>query len=230
VNRSSFRRATTSRAVLNHAGDDGMTSEHGRSGEQRAPRPFPAREAADEGGTQLPSARASAENRLPAARTGDDTAPPVFAGERADPRRHLDRLRSLQRAATRPGGVRGVLRWVAAHVGGSSALLDASGRSLGAWPERRTDALAAVAGHVERVGAGEAHSAVVDHDAHQATAVLPTGRARPTPVLVVTAAKEALLPEKDLLAEAARTLGLCWRAEQAERAEQRLERADTQIR
>ncbi|MBE1493811.1 hypothetical protein H4696_000911 [Amycolatopsis lexingtonensis] len=136
-------------------------------------------------------------------------------------------LVALTRLATGPGAVGAMLDWLAARTGGTVALLDADGGTL-AVPAKRPAPepaiLAAAAAGVRRggtpsvvLGDGPGTIDVVRLDAGDEAARMP--------YLVV-----ANRPERrpgDLLADAARLLGLCWRLAEAEQARHRVSSAMT---
>lgn len=141
----------------------------------------------------------------------------------------IDQLRLMQREALRPDGLRRLLRCVARSVDGHAVLLDEAGRPLHGFPEMRYDLLAAVADEVERNRVGQVDSAAVQHGA-QMVAVLSIGHRKRRPVLVAAGDERVLSRAKELLADAVRLLWLCWQVEEAGRARQRLDRADSRAR
>ncbi|GIG92434.1 helix-turn-helix domain-containing protein [Plantactinospora endophytica] len=150
-------------------------------------------------------------------------------------------LLTLARLAVGPDAVRGVLDWLGRRSGGVALLVGADGKVLAGpggrrTPEPRTlrSVASAVAGLTER-GAG---AAVVDTDGPASLHLLRLGGTVPdrSAASLIAGAEEQLAylvlvaaPEQqlgDLLADAARTLSLCWRVEQADRARRRIVAAD----
>jgi hypothetical protein len=138
-------------------------------------------------------------------------------------------LRLMQRDAAQRDGLRRLVRRVAGKVGGQAVLLDQAGQPVHAFPEEHGDLLAAVAGEVARVRAGEVRSATADRD-DRVVAVLPVGPLPAGPVLVVSGDSRLVPDASELLADATTLLWLCWQAEAAERDRRRLRHADFQAR
>lgn len=138
-------------------------------------------------------------------------------------------LRALQSEALKPGGLRGLLSRVARRIAGHAALLDASGRPIHACPGFRNDLYDAVAGDVARVRSGQAHSVAAEHDT-QLVVVLATSLDHPRPVLVASGERQLILRAKQWLADAAQLLWVCLRADEVDRAQARLDHADSQLR
>ncbi|MGH3795673.1 MAG: helix-turn-helix domain-containing protein [Pseudonocardiaceae bacterium] len=108
-------------------------------------------------------------------------------------------------------------------------MLDEGGRPWHGFPALRHDLLTVVADEVELIRAGHAHSVATEHDT-QMVVILSIGRRKPSPVLIAAGEKRGVLRAKDLLADAARLLWLCWQVEEAGHARQRLDRADSRAR
>ncbi|RSM81997.1 PucR family transcriptional regulator [Kibdelosporangium aridum] len=137
-------------------------------------------------------------------------------------------LRLIQRDAARPDGLGRLVRRVAQKVGGQAVLLDLAGQPVHAFPEAHEDLLAAVAGEIERVRAGEARSVTIDRN--DRVAVLPIGPLPAGPVLVVSGETAPVLDASESLADATTLLWLCWQVRAADRDRRRLRLADSQAR
>ncbi|MBE1489000.1 helix-turn-helix domain-containing protein [Plantactinospora soyae] len=158
----------------------------------------------------------------------------------ADANRTQDLL-TLARLSVRHDAVRAVLDWLGQRTGGVVFLIGAGGRTLvGPVGRQQPDpgvlraASTAVSGLRER----GATAAVLDRDHSSAIHVISLGGAAPdrggTPRSVLFGAETPYLavvgrPDQryaDLLADAARTLSLCWRLAEADRNRQRIATAD----
>ncbi|WP_242437887.1 helix-turn-helix domain-containing protein [Streptomyces hygroscopicus] len=135
-----------------------------------------------------------------------------------------DDILALARLSTRPGAVRAMLGWLTRRTGGPAVLVGDTGRVL-AGPEGERDpavarATADAVAELRRRGAP--------------SAVLGGAEGRPVHLIALDTDPRTYLavvgPDDPhcgtLLADAARTLALCWRLEQAERARRRIESAE----
>ncbi|MFE2026645.1 helix-turn-helix domain-containing protein [Streptomyces hygroscopicus] len=135
-----------------------------------------------------------------------------------------DDILALARLSTRPGAVRTMLGWLTRRTGGPAVLVGDTGRVL-AGPEGERDpavarATADAVAELRRRGAP--------------SAVLGGAEGRPVHLIALDTDPRTYLavvgPDDPhcgtLLADAARTLALCWRLEQAERARRRIESAE----
>jgi hypothetical protein len=143
--------------------------------------------------------------------------------------RSTDDLRELQREATRPDGVRRLLRRLAQRTDANVVLLDRAAEPLHAFPDVPRDVLDEMAADIERVSTGRVQ-AVATNTATGVAQVQSIGDDSAGGVLVV-AAKEPFGPlTRQFIADAARLLELCWRAEDADRRQRRLNLAETHTR
>ncbi|MEU2208783.1 helix-turn-helix domain-containing protein [Streptomyces hygroscopicus] len=135
-----------------------------------------------------------------------------------------DDILALARLSTRPGAVRAMLGWLTRRTGGPAVLVRDTGRVL-AGPEGERDPAVARA----------AADAVAELRRRGApSAVLGGAEGRPVHLIALDTDPRTYLavvgPDDPhcgtLLADAARTLALCWRLEQAERARRRIESAE----
>ncbi|WP_030822216.1 helix-turn-helix domain-containing protein [Streptomyces hygroscopicus] len=135
-----------------------------------------------------------------------------------------DDILALARLSTRPGAVRAMLGWLTRRTGGPAVLVGDMGRVL-AGPEGERDPTVARA----------AADAVAELRRRGApSAVLGGAEGRPVHLIALDTDPRTYLavvgPDDPhcgtLLADAARTLALCWRLEQAERARRRIESAE----
>ncbi|MFF5671380.1 helix-turn-helix domain-containing protein [Streptomyces hygroscopicus] len=135
-----------------------------------------------------------------------------------------DDILALARLSTRPGAVRAMLGWLTRRTGGPAVLVGDTGRVL-AGPEGERDPAVARA----------AADAVAELRRRGApSAVLGGAEGRPVHLIALDTDPRTYLavvgPDDPhcgtLLADAARTLALCWRLEQAERARRRIESAE----
>ncbi|MFE2180915.1 PucR family transcriptional regulator [Streptomyces sp. NPDC059455] len=149
--------------------------------------------------------------------------------ERAD---RADDVLALARLATRRGAVREMLGWLARRTGGPAVLVGDTGRVL-AGPGGEHDPA------VARLAADAAADAAVElHRRGAASAVLGGGEGPPVHLIALDTGPRTYLavvgPDDPhcgtLLADAARTLALCWRLEQSERARRRIESAEEHSR
>lgn len=148
--------------------------------------------------------------------------------------RRADDVLALQRAA-RKGGSPAVLGWLAERSDADVLLIDASGAvvSSGRHPRFATDGavLEAVRGAARELVRRRVGSMAVDAEGHTVFLYpldLPSG---PTaPVLVAVASQPGPAGLASLLADAASTLSLCWKAEHAERLRHRVETAEGRTR
>ncbi|MFC6023290.1 helix-turn-helix domain-containing protein [Plantactinospora solaniradicis] len=163
----------------------------------------------------------------------------------ADGNRTQDLL-TLARLSVRRDAVRAVLDWLGQRTGGAVFLIGADGRVLVGTVGRRPPdpsvlraATTAVSRLRERGSAAAVLDATADADDDSATIqVISLGDAGPdraatpravlfeeeTPYLAVVSTQAR--PHADLLADAARTLSLCWRLAEADRNRQRIVAAD----
>jgi sugar diacid utilization regulator len=135
----------------------------------------------------------------------------------------------MQREAVRPDGVRRVLQCVARSIEGHAALVDEAGRRLRASPELPPDFVGVVTAEVDRIRTGQAHSVAAELDT-QVVVALSISHPEPGPVLVAAGEKETVARLRELLADAARLLWLCWQAEEARLDRERFDLADSQAR
>ncbi|MFJ4635475.1 helix-turn-helix domain-containing protein [Streptomyces hygroscopicus] len=135
-----------------------------------------------------------------------------------------DDILALARLSTRPRAVRAMLGWLTRRTGGPAVLVRDTGRVL-AGPEGERDPAVARA----------AADAVAELRRRGApSAVLGGAEGRPVHLIALDTDPRTYLavvgPDDPhcgtLLADAARTLALCWRLEQAERARRRIESAE----
>ncbi|MFC9225483.1 helix-turn-helix domain-containing protein [Streptomyces hygroscopicus] len=135
-----------------------------------------------------------------------------------------DDILALARLSTRPGAVRAMLGWLTRRTGGPAVLVGDTGRVL-SGPEGERDPTVARA----------AADAVAELRRRGApSAVLGGAEGRPVHLIALDTDPRTYLavvgPDDPhcgtLLADAARTLALCWRLEQAERARRRIESAE----
>lgn len=145
------------------------------------------------------------------------------------PGRGIDQLRGLAREAIRPDGLRRLLGCLARCVAGHAVLLEADGRLSYSSPEMGHDLLEAVDEEVERVRTGRAHSTTAERDT-KVIVVMAIANRTSGPVLVVVGGRPEVARHKELIADTARLLWLCWQVETSNRTMQRLEKADTQVR
>ncbi|WP_432253037.1 PucR family transcriptional regulator [Streptomyces sp. HNM1019] len=158
-----------------------------------------------------------------------DTPPPDVRADRAD---RADDVLALARLATRRGAVREMLGWLARRAGGPAVLVGEAGRVL-AGPGGEHDPVVA-----RRAAEAAADAAVELHRRGAASAVLGGGEGPPVHLIALDTGPRTYLavvgPDDPhcgvLLADAARTLALCWRLEQSERARRRIESAEEHSR
>ncbi|WP_344597277.1 PucR family transcriptional regulator [Streptomyces violaceusniger] len=157
------------------------------------------------------------------------TSPPGVPADRAG---RADDVLALARLATRRGAVREMLGWLGRRAGGRAVLVGGAGRVL-AGPGGGHDPA------VARLAAGAAADAAVElHRRGAASAVLGGGEGPPVHLIALDTDPRTYLavvgPDDPhcgtLLADAARTLALCWRLEQSERARRRIESAEEHSR
>ncbi|MEV6128524.1 helix-turn-helix domain-containing protein [Streptomyces violaceusniger] len=143
-----------------------------------------------------------------------------------------DNVLALARLASRRGAVRDMLGWLTRRTGGPAVLVGDTGRVL-AGPGGEHDPA------VARPDADAAADAAVElHRRGAPSAVLGGGEGPPVHVIALDTDPSTYLavigPDDPhcgmLLADAARTLALCWRLEQAERARRRIEAAEEHSR
>ncbi|MEU8876171.1 helix-turn-helix domain-containing protein [Streptomyces javensis] len=154
--------------------------------------------------------------------SGLHTPPSDMRADRADD------VLALARLATKRGAVREMLGWLARRTGGPAVLVGDTGRVL-AGPGGEHDPA------VARLAADAAADATVElHRRGAASAVLGGGEWPPVHLIALDTGPRTYLavvgPDDPhcgtLLADAARTLALCWRLEQSERARRRIESAE----
>ncbi|MFD7506850.1 helix-turn-helix domain-containing protein [Streptomyces sp. NPDC059850] len=144
-----------------------------------------------------------------------------------------DDVLALARLSARRGAVRAMLGWLTRRTGGPALLVGADGSVLATADDppppaslRRLAAEAAIALH--RRGAP---SGVLGGGEARPVHLVSLGSAEsrgPAPYLAIVA---PTAPRCEvLLADASRTLGLCWRVEEAERARRRVESAEAHSR
>ncbi|MBP8537069.1 CdaR family transcriptional regulator [Streptomyces sp. MK37H] len=160
------------------------------------------------------------------------TSPSDVPADSADRADRADDVLALARLATRRGAVREMLGWLARRTGGPALLVGDTGRVL-AGPGGEHDPAAA------RLAVGAAAEAAVElHRRGAASAVLGGGEGPPVHLIALDTGPRTYLavvgPDDPhcgtLLADAARTLALCWRLEQSERARRRIESAEEHSR
>ncbi|WP_349345189.1 PucR family transcriptional regulator [Streptomyces rapamycinicus] len=160
------------------------------------------------------------------------TPPSDMPFDRADRADRADDVLALARLATRRGAVREMLGWLARRTGGPAVLVGDTGRVL-AGPGGEHDPA------VARLAVGAAAEAAVElHRRGAASAVLGGGEGPPVHLIALDTGPRTYLavvgPDAPhcgmLLADAARTLALCWRLEQSERARRRIESAEEHSR
>ncbi|WP_413115512.1 PucR family transcriptional regulator [Streptomyces sp. CY1] len=139
-----------------------------------------------------------------------------------------DNVLALARLASRRGAVRDMLGWLTRRTGGPAVLVGDTGRVL-AGPGGE---------HDPAVARPAADAAVELHRRGAPSAVLGGGEGPPVHLIALDTDPSTYLavigPDDPhcgmLLADAARTLALCWRLEQAERARRRIESAEEHSR
>ncbi|MGX7674721.1 helix-turn-helix domain-containing protein [Plantactinospora sp. DSM 117369] len=158
----------------------------------------------------------------------------------ATPSRDGDLLR-LARLSVGPDAVRDILDWLGRRTGGAALLVGADGKVLAGPTDRLgpgtllSRAVGAAIADLSRRGSSAAvvdtggptrvHLLRLDGGAPDRSAASLVARAEEqVGYLAVVAAPERQLGE--LLADAARTLSLCWRVEEADRARRRIVAAD----
>ncbi|MER8157368.1 helix-turn-helix domain-containing protein [Streptomyces sp. NPDC094472] len=150
------------------------------------------------------------------------TSPSDVRADRAD------NVLALARLASRRGAVRDMLGWLTRRTGGQAVLVGDTGRVL-AGPGGE---------HDPAVARPAADAAVELHRRGAPSAVLSGGGGPPVHLIALDTDPSTYLavigPDDPhcgmLLADAARTLALCWRLEQAERARRRIESAEEHSR
>ncbi len=153
------------------------------------------------------------------------TPPSDVRADRAD---RADDVLALARLATKRGAVRAMLGWLARRTGGPAVLVGDTGRVLAGPGGEHDPAVARVAVDAAAVAAVELHRRGA------ASAVLGGGDGPPVHLIALDTGPRTYLavvgPDDPhcgtLLADAARTLALCWRLEQSERARRRIESAE----
>ncbi|MDX3225986.1 PucR family transcriptional regulator [Streptomyces sp. ME19-01-6] len=164
---------------------------------------------------------------------------PASSETRAD---RADDVLALARLAGEPESVRAILAWLSRRTGGLAALVGPTGTMLAtaepaAAPAAAAPAAAAAAVELRRRGApsavlgGEGGRAVhlvrLGPGGALGAAAAAAGEGEP-PYLTVVGPDDPRCGV--LLADAARTLALCWRLEEAERARRRVESAEAHSR
>lgn len=163
------------------------------------------------------------------------SAPGPVAG--AGSVRRADDVLAMQRLAARRGPTRALLGWLADRTGFWVALVDRSGAVLRRPPGRSGgDPVDLVTSGIARAVAGRSRSVVLDGcvDGEARTAYLVgVGGPDPAPLLAAVGRRPDGGPPGGLpalLADAARTLGLCWQVEEARHTRRRSEAADARSR
>ncbi|GAA4627958.1 hypothetical protein GCM10023196_042330 [Actinoallomurus vinaceus] len=142
---------------------------------------------------------------------------------------HARDLHEMQRAATRADGVERLLRWLTRRIGASVVLVDRTGRPRHAFPTGSDGVLDRVTEEIERVMTGAARAVAADLD-KGVVHVQSIGEGDTGAVLVVARERRLSPPERRLVGDASRLLGLRWRADDADRRRRRLDRAETYTR
>ncbi|MEU4891152.1 helix-turn-helix domain-containing protein [Streptomyces sp. NPDC044780] len=136
-----------------------------------------------------------------------------------------DDILALARLATRHGAVRAILGWLTGRTGGPAVLVGGTGRVLAGPGGEHDPAVARCAadavGELHRRGAPSAVLGGAEGRRPVHLIALDTG---PRTYLAVVGPDDPHCGT--LLADASRTLALCWRLEQAERARRRIESAE----
>ncbi|WAP57957.1 PucR family transcriptional regulator [Streptomyces sp. S465] len=152
------------------------------------------------------------------------TPPSDVPTNRADRADRADDVLALARLATRRGAVRAILGWLTGRTGGPAVLVGGAGRVL-AGPG---------GGHDPAVARRAADAVGELHQRGAPSAVLGGGEGPPVHLIALDTDPRTYLavvgPDDPhcgtLLADASRTLALCWRLEQSERARRRIESAE----
>ncbi|MCQ8191937.1 PucR family transcriptional regulator [Streptomyces rugosispiralis] len=152
--------------------------------------------------------------------------------DRVDRADRADDVLALARLATRRGAVREMLGWLARRTGGPAMLVGGAGRVLAGPGGEHDPAVARLAADAAADAAAELHRRGA------ASAVLGGGEGPPVHLIALDTDPRTYLavvgPDDPrcgtLLADAARTLALCWRLEQSERARRRIESAEEHSR
>ncbi|MFE5123125.1 helix-turn-helix domain-containing protein [Streptomyces sp. NPDC056669] len=143
-----------------------------------------------------------------------------------------DNVLALARLASRRGAVRDMLGWLTRRTGGPAVLVGDTGRVLAGPGGEHDPAVARPAADAAADAAAELHRRGAP------SAVLGGGEGPPVHLIALDTDPSTYLavigPDDPhcgmLLADAARTLALCWRLEQAERARRRIESAEEHSR
>lgn len=153
-----------------------------------------------------------------------------------NPRDYADQLRAMQRHATRPGGLRGLLRWLARRATGRVMLLDDTGAVLMRAdpptppPGLPEDVLGHAAEAIERVASGAAGSAAVNLESAGTAHISWIGEERPGAVLVVARDEPFPAVVRSLIGDAARLLWLRWRLDDLAARRRRVDQAEAHAR
>lgn len=153
------------------------------------------------------------------------------------PGRRADDVLTMQRLAARRDGTRALLAWLGRRTGFRVALVDRSGGMLlrppgTGEPGEPEELRELVTAGIAKVLAERSRSVVLDGrvDGEPHTAYLVSvGGPEPAPLLTAVG-REAPDGLPTLLADAARTVGLCWQVEEARRTRRRSEAADARSR
>lgn len=135
----------------------------------------------------------------------------------------------MLREVVRPGGVFGLLAWLARRVAGHAAVLDSSGRPVYGSPELPGHLLEQVTDDLRRVAACRVGAASADVG-RWSVCVVPLSDQTPGRLLVLAGRSPFSAADRRLATEAAHLLGLRCRVDDAERRKLRLEAAEAHNR
>ncbi|MGW3564513.1 helix-turn-helix domain-containing protein [Streptomyces sp. NPDC000941] len=156
---------------------------------------------------------------------------PASSEARAD---RADDVLALARLAAEPESVHAILAWLTRRTGGLAALIGPTGTVLATpEPDPGPDTLATASAAAVELRRRGAPSAVLGGEGGHAVHLARLGHTDATggddpPYLTVVGPDDPRCGV--LLADAARTLALCWRLEEAERARRRVESAEAHSR
>ncbi|MFI0729266.1 helix-turn-helix domain-containing protein [Streptomyces sp. NPDC021225] len=160
---------------------------------------------------------------------------PASSEARAD---RADDVLALARLAAEPESVRAILAWLTRRTGGLAALIGPTGTVLATpdpdpGPDTLVTAVSAAASAAVELRRRGAPSAVLGGEGGRAVHLVRLGHGDAAggdepPYLAVIGPDDPRCGV--LLADAARTLALCWRLEEAERARRRVESAEAHSR